>query len=129
LKKKSLKTLRQKAWKACSLYIRYFYSDSKGCCTCYTCGRVLPIKEIQAGHAIGGRSNSVLFDTDIIRPQCPVCNIWNRGMYAVFALKLIKENGVEWFERKLMGSKLIVKMTREDYENLTLRFDSMREGL
>jgi hypothetical protein len=73
-------------------------------------------KESHAGHAIPGRTNAVLFDEDIVKPQCPVDNIWKGGMYHVFATVLIKEHGLEWWERKLEGSHQVVKWTRIDLE-------------
>jgi hypothetical protein len=121
-RKKSLKVLRKKAWDACSIYVRQFYADSNGMVKCYTCQTVKPITEIQAGHAIGGRSNAVLFDTEIIRPQCVHCNVFMRGQYPIFTLKLIKEHSAEWFERKLNDSRQIIKMYREDYEQLIADF-------
>lgn len=122
MRKKSLKTLRKKAWDACSLYVRQFYADHRGKAVCYTCGVTDDWKSMDCGHAIPGRSNSVLFDTDILRNQCKVCNIFKRGQHHIFATKLIKENGLEWWENKLAGSKQIVKYTRTDYEGLAEEF-------
>lgn len=81
---------------------------------------------MQAGHAIGGRHNAVLFDEEIIKPQCVRCNIFLRGNYQVFITKLIQEHGLEWWEKKLEGSRQIVKMTRGDLEQL---IESYRERL
>jgi hypothetical protein len=75
-------------------------------------------KQLQAGHAIGGRNNAVLFDADICRPQCVACNVFARGQYPIFASKLIRENGLEWFESKLAGARKTVKLTRGDLEGL-----------
>ena len=121
-RKTSLKSLRLKAWKACSLYIRNKYASSRGICACYTCGTTAPISEMQAGHCIGGRNNAVLFDEEIIRVQCVHCNVFMRGQYPIFTLKLIKEHSAEWFERKLNDSRQIIKLYREDYERLISDF-------
>ena len=121
-KLKSLKSLRKAAWVACSQYVRQFYADSHGRVKCYTCGQSMTISEAQAGHAIGGRSNVVLFDTSIIRCQCCHCNVFMRGQYPIFTAKLIRENGLDWFERKLDDSRQIVKMLRDDYEKLIADF-------
>ena len=37
-------------------------------------------------------------------------------MYHVFATKLIKEHGMEWWEKKLVDSHKAVKWTRIDIE-------------
>ena len=40
------------------------------------------------------------------------------GQYTIFTLKLIKEHGADWFERKLNDSRQIIKLYRADYEKL-----------
>jgi hypothetical protein len=86
-------------------------------------------KQLQAGHAIGGRNNAVLFDADICRPQCVGCNVFNRGNYPIFASKLIRENGLEWFESKLAGARKTVKLTRIDLEDLIVNYKKKLEAL
>jgi hypothetical protein len=129
-KKPTLRSLKNKAWKLCSEYVRRLYADEGGFCGCYTCGAPIHWKhEAQAGHAIGGRTNSVLLDLDILRPQCVACNVFRRGNYPVFTAKLIREHGLEWFEAKLAGAGSIVKLTRDDYEKKIAQFKAMLEGL
>jgi hypothetical protein len=122
-RKVSLKTLRRKAWDACSRYIRRCYSDHRGWTVCYTCGASGDWRTMDAGHAIPGRTNAVLYDTDIIRCQCKICNIYKRGQHHIFTAKLIRENGLEWWERKLQGSRRLVKYNREDYERIREEFE------
>ena len=88
---------------------------------------------MQAGHAIPGRTGMVLFDEEIIRPQCVRCNIWGRGMLHIFAPKLIQERnhsadgmGPEWWERKLLASRQVRKWSRTELEEL---IQSYRERL
>lgn len=97
-----------------------------GYCECYTCGVMMEYKQAQAGHAIGGRHNAVLFDEEIIRLQCMACNIFKRGNYQVFITKLIEENGFAWWQAKLAASKLTIKYNRADLE---LKIESYRERL
>jgi hypothetical protein len=115
-KKPSLKSLKNKAWKLCSEYVRRKDADEGGTVRCYTCGELMFWKESHAGHAIPGRHNAVLLDVDIIRPQCPRDNIFMGGRYEIFAAKLIRENGLEWFEQKIIASRQAVKISRTDYE-------------
>lgn len=117
-KQKSLSSLKAKAWKLFSEYVRRKDADESGTVSCYTCGKLMYWKEAHAGHAIPGRHNAVLFDLDIVKPQCPRDNLFMGGMYHVFATKLIKENGMEWWEKKLEGARQIVKYTRADMEAL-----------
>ena len=117
-KTKSIRILKGRAWKVFSEYIRRSSADDGGTVACYTCGRFLFWKESHAGHALPGRHNAVLFDEGIVKPQCQVCNIWKAGNYPIFTTKLIKENGMEWWEKKLEGARQLVKLTRSDIEDL-----------
>jgi hypothetical protein len=55
-----------------------------------------------------------LLDEEIIRPQDARCNIWGSGQHHIFAAKLIKENGMDWWEKKLQDSRQIKKWSRSD---------------
>jgi hypothetical protein len=117
-KKKSLRGLKQKAWKLFSEYVRRKHADANGYARCYTSGVTAHWKELQCGHAIGGRHGAVLFDEEICRPQSVRDNVFLRGNYPIFTTKLIKENGMAWWESKLEGARQIVKYTRSDLEDL-----------
>ena len=106
---------KAKVWAKFSLYIRQKYSK-RGMVKCYTCGVVKPIKEMQCGHGFGGRGNSILFDEEIVRPQCVSCNIFRGGSYDIFHSKLIKENGVEWFQKKVKQKQETKQFTRSELE-------------
>lgn len=98
-KKKSITTLKTKAWNLCSLGTRLRYADDDGFVQCYTCGRKRHYKDgMQAGHGFSGRSKSVLFMEEIIRPQCSGCNIRESGKLDVFTYKLLKEHGQDKFD-------------------------------
>ena len=118
MKKQTLRTLKAKAWKLFSEWIRRKDADAGGTGLCYTCGTPKHWKELQAGHAIPGRHNAVLLDEEIVRPQCVRCNVMLRGQYHIFTTKLIRERGLEWWEGKIEGSREIVKLTRTDFEAL-----------
>ena len=122
LKGRSLASLKKLAWKLLSLKIRRQASNSWGNCKCYTCGATHRYQELQAGHAIGGRHGAVLFDTDIIRPQCVACNVFLRGNYPIFVTKLIKEHGLDWWESKLLQSRQVRKWSRNELEDLIKRY-------
>lgn len=117
-KLKSLSSLKKKAWVLFSQYIRQSSADNYGVCVCYTCGERQQWKEAQAGHAIPGRHNAVLYDEEIVRVQCVACNIFRRGNYQAFITKLIKSNGIEWWENKLSDSRQTVKYTRTDIQEI-----------
>ena len=114
--KPTLSGLKKKAWKLFSEWTRRKDADEGGTERCFTCLKLAHWKELHAGHAIPGRHNAVLFDEEIVKPQCPVCNIWKGGQYHIFATKLIKEHGMQWWEQKLIDSRKVVKYTAADYE-------------
>ena len=125
-----LSTLKKKAWSLLSECIRREAADRNGYVRCYTCGTSnLWNRGTDAGHAIPGRHGSVLLDESIIRPQCKVCNIWKRGNYPVFTLKLINEHSAEWFERKLADAHKIVKWTSHDLTEKIKEYDKRLEQL
>jgi hypothetical protein len=124
--KSHFRTLKNKCWKEFSEYIRLRDADEGGTTRCYTCSRPLFWKEAQCGHAIGGRHMAVLFDADICRPQCYRCNVPMRGNYPIFTAKLIREHGLEWFEKKLEGSRRVVKYSRSDLEVLLENLKELR---
>jgi hypothetical protein len=129
----TLAGLKRKAWKLLSEVIRReaqakAQQFGNGFIPCYTCGELHEWNDIQAGHAIPGRTGAVLFDEEVIRPQDYRCNVALRGNYQVFVPKLIKEKALsvgqsnnagiamEWWDRKLIESRRVVKWTRADLE-------------
>lgn len=120
-KKPKLSTAKKKAWDACSKYVRQKHSI-EGMCTCFTCGVSKPIPEIQAGHAIQGRGNSILFETDGIRPQCASCNVWQGGRLDIFIPKLIDEIGRQRYDELLALKAVSKKFTVNDYIDLCQEF-------
>lgn len=74
-----LSTLKKKAWELLSKAIRLESRERDGLVSCVTCGRRKRWKEMQAGHFISGRVNSILFDERGIHPQCSGCNCIHHG--------------------------------------------------
>lgn len=111
-RKKSAKTPRQsakdKAWKAFSDYIRLRDSlattGTPDACICVTCSvrgdnSWKPYKSIQAGHAVGGRGNAVLFHEELVNGQCGYCNrkppMGLGGDYGNYAIFLVEKYGID----------------------------------
>ena len=117
-KRPSLKREKEKTWKAFSIYIktrdciRTTGDPTKG--SCITCNRTFDFKKLQAGHAIGGRNNAVLFDEEIVYAQCIGDNIYKGGAYPEYSLILIRKHGDKWFEEKLKLKSKTVKYTIDD---------------
>lgn len=96
---------------------------------CVTCGRFFPYKELQAGHAIGGRYNSILFDEQLVNAQCRGCNGYGNGKYADYSLWFIREYGQEkWEEKVELSHKIVPDLDYgEIYEKYKEKYDKLME--
>lgn len=86
--------------------------------TCFTCGGYGD----QAGHYIRRGVDATRFDEDNIRLQCFSCNVEKFGNLEVFRKRLIEEIGlfrVKEVERK---SRLTVKFSNEELQNLIQQY-------
>uniref|UniRef100_A0A6M3LQ65 Putative lambda recombination protein n=1 Tax=viral metagenome TaxID=1070528 RepID=A0A6M3LQ65_9ZZZZ len=123
-KHKSLTALKKACWELYSKWVRYS-NEVDGYCTCYTCGVQKPPKEMHAGHGVGGRGNYVLFLDEVVKPQCPRCNLREpkglNGNYEMFVPKLIAEIGHARYNE-------IVQMSRNPYKISVIWYeDKIRE--
>ena len=116
-KKRSLKTQKNYTWAACSKYVRHRGSKD-GRNICFTCGVSSPVSELQAGHAIQGRGNSILFETDAIRPQCAGCNVFQGGRLDVFIPRLLDEIGRQRYDELLALKGKHRKFTVDELKQL-----------
>jgi hypothetical protein len=115
-KKPTLKSLKNKAWKVFSEWVRRKDADEGGTVHCVTCRAPIYWKEAHAGHFVGGRNNAVLLHPDIVHPQCVRCNIFLSGNYAEYALYMLDKFGREKVEEFLSLRRQVVKLTRADFE-------------
>ena len=77
--KETISYWKKKVWTVFSLFIRLKYANKKGYSRCVTCGKLYFYKRLQAGHFIPGRHNAVLFNEDVVYPQCYSCNFFLYG--------------------------------------------------
>ncbi|MEI7998878.1 MAG: recombination protein NinG [Candidatus Omnitrophota bacterium] len=95
------KTLHKKAWKLMSEIVRRTGANLDGYNECYTCGAVKRYTEMNAGHYKHDRLD---FDFRNVRCQCVKCNQHNSGELDLYAERLIRENGLEWFNKLVQDS-------------------------
>ncbi len=124
-----IKTLKNKLWKLTSEYVRRKDADDLGMVKCYTCSRIFHYKEVDAGHGIPGRSNSVLFDLNLIRCQCRLCNRFEHGQQWIFGQKLDIEYGEGFFEQALRNARSPVKLYISDYDERIEAMTNMLKDL
>lgn len=101
VKKRKTKTPYQRAadahWRAFSRYIRrrdcLMTTGDPTQGRCVTCGKVYDYRDLQAGHYVPGRRNSIKFDDRNCHAQCVGCNIWGRGQGAKYHEFMLKTYG------------------------------------
>lgn len=105
------KKQKDRAWKAFSDWVRNSEclastgTFERGICvTCNVAGRPdeFPYAKLQAGHAVGGRGNAVLFHEDIVHIQCSNDNRQGAGGlsgdYGNYMTYLVRKYGLEHAE-------------------------------
>lgn len=127
MKGPSLTSLKKKAWKVVSIYVRTRGMDERGKVKCYTCDKKDHWKKMYAGHFVQGRRPSILFQLDIIRVQCVGCNRFRHGNLNVFTPKMINELGLEKVRYYWNLGEQSVKYDRDFYMALYKRFAELTE--
>lgn len=97
-KTKSIKSLKTKAWKLFSEYIRRKHADWRGYVACTTCGKQYLWNSgmIHAGHWIHDKLD---FDERNVHPQCRDCNYkYNKNVNTAYAIFMARTYGVEEME-------------------------------
>lgn len=121
-KKKSLKKLKEKAWKMFSQFIRKNAANKDGYARCITCTDEKkawrPWKQLQAGHFVPGRGNSILFAEHNVHPQCYVCNCILGGNWTEYYKFMKQTYGMEVIDHLISLKNKTKIMTIQDYEDL-----------
>ena len=86
-------------------------------------------RESHAGHFVGGRTGSVLLNPEVIRVQCATCNLWLRGNYQVYTLKMIDEVGRDKVDELLALRHQVKKWSRSDLEACKAEYKGKLEAL
>lgn len=128
LKKLSSKTWKAKAWKIFSLYIRTKDADGEWN-TCYTCQRLDLIKNLDAGHWLQGRHNSVMFDERNVHPQCTACNRFRHGNLIEYTLRMQVEYGKAVCEELRALNNESKPMKATDYKEIYEKYKQKVELL
>lgn len=132
-KTKGLSYYKNKAWRMFSKYIR-----TRDCLLttgtlergkCVTCVEEFPFEKLQAGHAIGGRNNSILFDEQLVNAQCAGCNHYKNGNYGKYSVWFINKYGLQEWENKVILSNRTVKYTKGDYQEIYNKYKRKLELL
>ena len=80
-----------------SRYIRLRDAMPNGMCRCISCGRIKPLKEIDAGHFHSRRFMSTRFDPMNVNGECRFCNSYDSDHLLGYRENLIRKIGVSNF--------------------------------
>lgn len=138
-RKPSLSSAKKKAWSAFSIYIRtrdcveytqHHPELNNGLeAPCVSCGRVYPLKSLQAGHFVSGRSNSVLFDERGVNSQCYGCNVMQQGNITAYWVWMESKYGREIINELLAQRHQTVKFKVWDYQTIEEKYKQATKEL
>ena len=97
-----------------------------GECVCVTCGKVGPwsggLGGMHAGHFIGSRCNSILFEECNVAPQCSHCNRYRSGEQQLFRVWMLRVRGRETVERLERLKAETRHFTREQLVDMKIEY-------
>ena len=120
---KTIKQLKKIADDVFSLYIRKKYADWRDYVVCYTCGKIAHYKDgMQCGHFVSRGNNSLRYSEDNCRVQCVGCNMFKKGNYIEYTLRLLEEKGQEFVEELRKKGKETHQFTYKELEEIINRY-------
>ena len=115
--KQTVSSLKKKADKYFSLYIRY--RDSKnGMAECITCGVEKPIKQMQNGHFVRRSVNLLRYDELNCNAQCVGCNMFKAGELYLYGKAIDEKYGNGTADRLQAKRFDTHKLTIAELENI-----------
>ena len=99
-----------------------------GECACITCGKVAPWKgnaigggEIETGHFLASRCNSILFEEANVSPQCKICNRHRAGEQQLYRkwMMTVRPEDIERLEKLKPQSK---QFTRDELVDMRIGY-------
>jgi hypothetical protein len=129
--KKKRSVIKKRAWGWFSKYIR-----ARDCLAttgdinrgvCVTCGEEFPFNKLQAGHCLGGRNDTILFDEELVNAQCENCNRSAMyggldGNYGEYHIWFVEKYGMESFKEKVFISKQDGKISTPELEEISDKY-------
>jgi len=132
-KAKKLSYYKKQAWDSFSRFVR-----TRDCIAttkkldkgkCVTCGLEFDYSDLQAGHAQGGRNNSILIDEELVNAQCRGCNGYGNGRYAEYSIWFIERYGLDRWKEKTALRKTTVIYKKHDYIDIKEKYDKKYNDL
>lgn len=124
-KKLSVGTLKRKAWKEFSIFIRTRRADEYGYVRCVTCGVRRHWKEVDAGHFLAGRYNSNLFDERGCNEQCKYCNGPKSSNGPMYYKWMLANHGQEVIDELIRQNDETRKWNPGQLESIFLKYKEL----
>lgn len=118
MKKEGVASLKKKADKWFSQYIRLRDSDENGIAECITCGAKIHWKKIQNGHFVSRKTNTLRYDDENCNAQCLGCNMFKSGEQYLYSKAIDLKYG-DGKADELMSRRFEThKFSREELEEI-----------
>jgi hypothetical protein len=135
-KKVSVSSLKTKAWKIFSTYIRLRDCLATTGTTeygkCITCGETVSFSEGDAGHWIPRKWNETLFDEKNVHLQCKNCNWSKGGNVHEYRRKIVEMYGedeaLELERRAWLHKKFTIHDLQDLIEELKVKISQLERG-
>jgi hypothetical protein len=117
----------KKAWTAFANYIKDQAQNFQGYIECYTCCKLFPREQINAGHFKhrgNQRYRAIDFELKHIKPQCVYCNNGQAGMGYEFGKRLEQEYGEEWVKEIKYRRTAEPELTIEELKEIIHRYSA-----
>ena len=113
-KSKTYASLKNRLDRVFSRWTRLRFRNQAGGIPCCSCGNVLPLESMQAGHFQKRHYLATRWHPENVAPQCVSCNVFRGGNYAAYAAWGVNRYGPDWPARMVSLSKETVKYSRSD---------------
>lgn len=115
--KGKLSTYRKQAWNAFAAYIK-----KRDKFICITCGKKATGWQMNAGHWLPGRWNSLLFEETCVHAQCQECNQILGGNSPAYYEFMLKRYGKEEMIRLIKLWRKEKIYSKQDYKNIEEKY-------
>lgn len=108
--------------KAFSLFIRERDTNADGYGACWTCGKLIHIKDGHCGHFISRRHKATRWNEQNTGLQCYYCNMRDQGRQFQFSIEINKKYGAGTSDKLLALSRGTCKYGKFEYEQLAKHY-------
>jgi len=123
-----LTTLKRKADKIFSIYIRKRDTDYRGWGKCITCGKPVMFEDGDAGHFVSRKHLKTRYDPRNVHLQCRKENRFESGNQATYLRKLEDKFGREVVDELMEAQHTPHKLTQADYLDIINKYGGENEN-